>query len=140
MLVQPAEFGKVEPSRLLGLVAGSRVNCMAWDYSAAWEGVTVLPIVAEPALEILNTAEENTPLGFIFLFLFWFLGWLLFGWASLRANVLPRKAAIWVIVGVVLAVLGFVLNLIGNPLSALLLATGLAWMGYTLWSQELSKS
>ncbi len=26
------------------LVAGSRVNCVAWDCSATWEGDTVLPI------------------------------------------------------------------------------------------------
>jgi hypothetical protein len=76
----------------------------------------------------------------MFVFLFWFLGWLLFGLASLRANTLPRGTAIWIMVGVVLAVLGFVLSLRENPFSAILLATGFTLMGYTLWSQELSKT
>jgi hypothetical protein len=89
------------------------------------------------ALEILNAAEKNTPLGFMFVFLFWFIGWLLFELASIRANALPRGTAIWIMVGVVL---GFVLNLRENPLNDILLATGFTWMGYTLWSQELSKS
>ena len=73
----------------------------------------------------------------MFVFLFWFLGWLYFGLASLRANALPRGTAIWIMVGVVL---GFVLNLEENPFSAILLAAGFTWIGYTLWSQELSKS
>jgi hypothetical protein len=36
-------------------------------------------------------------------------------------------------------VLGFVLNLRENPLNDILLFTGFTLLGYTLWSQELSK-
>jgi hypothetical protein len=61
------------------------------------------------------------------------VGFILFGVASLRAGVLPRGAAVLLMVG---AVSGIVSNFVVEiPLVGLLSALGLAWMGYAVWSR-----
>jgi len=64
-----------------------------------------------------------------------FGGQLLFGIASLRADVFPRWAGILLSVGAVVAFVGILaLPPLALLLGTILLASALAWMGWALWS------
>lgn len=63
------------------------------------------------------------------------LGLLLFGFATMRANVLPRWAGLLLIIGVLLAFGSGVSPLIGG-VAAVIFGLGLAWMGYALWVNQ----
>ena len=63
-----------------------------------------------------------------------FLGPVLFGLATLRARVLPRWAAILLIVGPILSMTGLI-PLPGNP-GAVVSALGIAGLGYGAWSKK----
>jgi hypothetical protein len=69
--------------------------------------------------------------GIILTFVIFTLGWFLFGLASFRANVLPRGAAVLLMVG---AVLFFILTLLELPLWSVVLGVAVAWLGYALRS------
>lgn len=103
------------------MIAGS-------DWSAAFFG----PWVAEAAPELLEAEPSGAiTAGFILTLVLFALGYLLFGLASLQAQVLPRGAAVLLIIG---AVLTFVLIFIELPLEVVVLGAAVAWMGYALWS------
>lgn len=64
------------------------------------------------------------------------VGWVLFGIATLRAGIYPRAAASLLIAGTLILVLPL-------PLSSVVFAAALAWMGYFLFrksSQEAVRS
>lgn len=64
------------------------------------------------------------------------LGWLLFGVATARANVLPRLAAIVATAGAI--PFGFEPALppaLGN-IAAIVFGVGILWLGYALWSEK----
>jgi hypothetical protein len=72
--------------------------------------------------------------GFIISMLFYLLGWLLFGLASLTARVLPRWAAVLVLVGLVT---GFLFIATSFPLLALpVTEIGIAGLGLALWQRR----
>ncbi len=102
-----------------------------------WVFAFVVPTLAEAAPAVLDAEEPPGTLGIaLFLsFILFTLGWLLFGVASLRARVFPRWASVLLIIG---AILSFIVDMLPFdmpiPLDLLVLGTGLAWMGYTLWS------
>jgi hypothetical protein len=99
---------------------------------SAWSEAFITPAVAEAAPELLGADPSGLlAAGVILTFGLFALGWLLFGLASLRARVLPRGAAVLLMVG---AVLFFVLLLLEFPAWTVVLGAALAWMGYALWS------
>ncbi len=110
----------------------------AMVFGVQWSAAFIGPWVAEAAPELLD-AEPSGMLaaGFILSFALLALGWLLFGLASLRARVLPRGAAVLLMVG---AVLLFVILSLELPGSTVVFGAALAWMGYALWSGKALRS
>jgi hypothetical protein len=64
------------------------------------------------------------------------LGGLLFGIATFRAGILPRWAAILLVIGSALAPVAALLPLEQQPKVALPVGIALAWLGYALWSER----
>lgn len=97
-----------------------------------WSAAFIGPWLAGVAPELLDSEPSAVLIAGIMLsFVLLALGWLLFGLASLRARVLPRGAAVLLMVG---AALMFVLLLLELPGSTLVFGVALAWMGYALWT------
>lgn len=71
---------------------------------------------------------------FILVDVVFLLGFILFGIATLRANVLPRRAATVMLVGAVAVAISDYLPNFVAPTGAVLLGLGFAWLGYALWS------
>jgi hypothetical protein len=69
--------------------------------------------------------------GVLVSYLLFALGWFLFGLVSLRARVLPRGAAILMMVG---ALLFLVIGILELPFAGMVYGAAVAWMGYALWS------
>lgn len=89
--------------------------------------------LAEAAPELLEAEPAGTlAAGLLITFGLFALGWLLFGLASLRAGVLPRGAAVLLMIG---AVLFPALGVLGIPFAGLAFGAAVAWMGYALWSR-----
>lgn len=94
-----------------------------------WAQLFVAPSLATEAPGVL----DNEPTGMLaagFMIVFP-LGWLLFGIATLRAQVYPRAAAIVLIVGSVITFLPL-------PLTGLVLDVAVAWLGLTLMSGQVA--
>jgi hypothetical protein len=124
----------------LGLFAFAMVFIgMALVTSNAYFGVFIqagladLIILAE---EAGVTVQEPIAagIGFMTTLLLYTLGWLLFGLISLRARVLPRWAAVLVLVGLVSGFLFLATNfsLLAMPVTEL----GIAWLGFALWQES----
>jgi hypothetical protein len=103
----------------------------------------IAPVLAAQAPAMLDAINAYPPVAALngLLILGFFLGFILFGIATLRARVLPRQAAILMVIGTPLYMVGIVLSLlvfealwIVAILGALALGLGLAWAGYALWS------
>jgi hypothetical protein len=124
---------QAEETGSLGLIAfvaalGGTLMLFAVVWSEAFMG----PFLAEATPNVIDAEPSGAFLfGLMLSFVLPALGWLLFGLASLRASVLPRGAAVLLMVG---AVLFLVLVLLDLPLSASVLGAAVLWMGYTLWS------
>jgi len=118
-------------------------------YAVEWERTFILPILAQIIPNVLDHPDPNQAnlsqihtfdaaqtIGFLLLF----VGWLLFGLATLRAGVLPRGAAVLLMVGAVLAAFwavdpfGGVFGLTGAGVSFGYAA--FAWMGYAVWARR----
>jgi hypothetical protein len=112
-------------------------------FALEWSRAFIFPILAQaipslldhPDPNLTQTLDAEQTIGFLLLF----GGWLLFGLATLRAGVLPRGAAVLLMVGAVLAAFwavdpfGGVFELTGAGVSWGYAA--LAWMGYRVWSR-----
>ena len=100
--------------------------------SLEWSTAFLFPGLAESAPEFLDGDPSGTALaGFLATVLLLTVGWLLFGLASLRAGVLPRGPVSLLLAGtVIVLVLGFA----DAPFIDVVWGLGLAWLGYTLWS------
>jgi hypothetical protein len=98
-----------------------------------WSGAFIFPWLATEAQPGLLEAEPSgtVVVGFLLTFVLLSVGGLLFGFASLRAGVLPRGAGVLLMVG---GVLGSALDLLNLPFSAVVIGASLAWVGYALWS------
>jgi hypothetical protein len=88
----------------------------------AWAGMFMVPALATEAPDFLDAG----PPGLFLTFTGLGVGWLVFGIATLRARLYPRRAAILVIVGAVI----FALPL---PFTAIVLAGAVAWLGFHLF-------
>jgi hypothetical protein len=113
-------------------------------FALEWARTFIWPVLAQaipslldhPDPNLIQTFEAAQTIGFLLAF----VGWLLFGVASLRAAALPRGAAVLVMLGGVLATFwalepfGGVFELSGIGVS--LGYVGFAWMGYVVWSRR----
>jgi hypothetical protein len=112
-------------------------------FAVEWERTFILPILAHVIPNLVDNADpkltQTFQVGQTIGFLLLFGGWLLFGLATLRAGVLPRGAAVLLMVGAVLAAFwavdpfGGVFELTGAGVSWGYAA--FAWMGYRVWSR-----
>jgi len=103
---------------------------------------SVLAAQAPAMLDAINAYPSVVALNWLWIVGF-FLGSTLFGIATLRDRVLPRKSSILMTIGSPLQLVGGVLSqFVFEPLfivvilGALALGLGLAWAGYSLWSQN----
>ncbi len=136
---------QAEKVGILGLIAFLMAfTGSALGYAWSWMETFVWPVVAHAAPRLLDHPEPvsyqalqalnaSDTIGFLLAI----VGVVLFAVASLRARVLPRWAAVLVIVG---AVWGFVLGSgfvgVEVPFGLTLVGLGLAWMGYAVWSHK----
>lgn len=89
-------------------------------------------MIAKEAPEVLDLEPSGVlAAGVIVSYVLFSLGMLLFGLATLQANLLPRVSAYLLMVG---AVLFFILSLLELPFWTVFLGVAFAWMGYALWS------
>ena len=105
----------------------------------------IAPVLAAGApamLEAINAYPPVAALNGLWIVGF-FLGFILFGIATLRARVLPRQAGILMAIGSPLQLVGGVLSqFVFEPLFSVViigsaaLGLGLAWAGYSLWSHN----
>ena len=105
----------------------------------------IAPVLAAQApamLDAINTYPPVVALN-VLLTVGFFLGFIFFGIATLRAHVLPRQTGILMIIGSPLNIVGAVLGLLVSEalwivaiLGALVLGLGLLWAGYWLWSSK----
>jgi hypothetical protein len=169
------------PAHLLGLVSGTLMHLgLVGLYArqveqAGWLGLvgfvlafvggafastiqyvtsTVVPLIAAQAPTLFDQAMTPPPFAPPLFVLGFILGHILFGFATMRAGVLPRGSGLLVIIGVVLFFLGEI-SFLGQRLAAPALqqvfdlihrlrvivllgdaafGLGFAWMGYALWS------
>lgn len=106
------------------LVAALGTLLLAGDW---WYESFVVPLIAAQAPELLATAPSGIILiGAAATFGSFALGWVLFGIASYRARVFPRRAAILMVVGGVAGILAL------SPPFQIPLALAVAWMGSSL--------
>ena len=115
-----------ETAGLLGLVGflGAFIGTVFFT-GFFWANIFVAPALAIRAPEFLDLGGRFP--GFYLSLLVYAVGWLLFGLASLRARVYSRGPAIALIVGAAL-------DLLGAPLSGLVIDAAFIWLGFSLLS------
>lgn len=126
---------QAQQTGLMGLVAfvltfvgGAMATGSAW--SEAFFG----PWLAEAAPELMETDPAGSVIaGVILSYLLFTLGWFLFGLLSLRAKVLPRGAAMLLMLG---AALFLVLGFLELPFASVVFGAAIAWLGFALWSSS----
>ena len=101
-----------------------------------WGGGFIVPALTSAAPEFLDQVAEAPPgivaAGFISTFALFALGWLLFGMASLKANIFPALPLWLLIIG---AILGLVSRIAGLGIPGVLFGVALAWLGWRLWRE-----
>ena len=90
-----------------------------------WANIFVAPALAVGAPEFLDQGGRFP--GFRLSLIIYAVGWLLFGLASLKARVYPRAP-------VVALIIGAALDLVGAPLSGLVIDAAFVWLGFSLFS------
>jgi hypothetical protein len=137
---------QAEKAGILGLVAFLLTFlCIAPRFAWYWIETLVFPILAQAAPRLLDNPEPVPPALNVFgtvdqiSVLLLLVGVLLFGVASLRARVLPRWAAVLVLVGAAVDLLMTVLG-VDFPFGAAVASPGLAWMGYAVWAHKRTTS
>ena len=90
-----------------------------------WANIFVAPALAVGAPEFLDQGGRFP--GFRLSLITYAVGWLLFGLASLKARVYPRAS-------VVALIIGAALDLVGAPLSGLVIDAAFVWLGFSLFS------
>lgn len=103
---------------------------------------TVLPLVAAQMPVLFDQVAAPSPAGVFMLILGYVLGYILFGIATMRADVLPRWSGLLLIIGVLFFMVSET-PLFDRTLSHVIVTSGdvlfgigFAWMGYALWSEK----
>ena len=110
---------------LLGFLVAFLGTALA--VGAFWAITFTEPAFAQVAPELLAQGPSGwLNFGFTLSFALTSLGWLLFGVATLRAGVYPRAGAILLIVGALI-------SFIPLPLTEVILAVAIAWLGLELF-------
>ncbi len=110
---------------LLGFLVAFLGTALA--VGAFWAVTFTEPAFAQVAPELFAQGPPGwLNFGFILSFALTSVGWLLFGVAMLRAGVYTRAAAILLIVGALI-------SLVPLPLTEVILAVAIAWLGYELF-------
>jgi len=104
---------------LLALVGTAIVMGSLWDQTFR------VPTLAQVTPTVLEHPPALVTFGFIFSFVLFGLGWLLFGFEAYRARVYPRPAVILLIVGVLL-------DIPPLPFASPVFAVAVAWLGFAL--------
>jgi len=101
-----------------------------------------LPLIAAEAPAIFDQAMASPAFIVVMLVLGYIVGYILFGVATMRAGVLPRWAALMLIIGASFFLISQT-GLVGGMLLHVIVTVGdvvfglgLAWMGYALWSEK----
>ncbi len=92
-----------------------------------WANLFVAPALAVGAPEFLDQGGRFP--GFRLSLFIYAVGWLLFGLASLKARAYPRAPVIALIIGAAL-------DLLGAPLSGLVIDAAFVWLGFSLFSRR----
>jgi hypothetical protein len=99
---------------------------------ATWSEAFFGAWLVRAAPELLDAEPAGIVVaGALLSFVLFALGWFLFGLVSLRAEVLPRGAAILLMIG---AALFAVIGAMELPFATIIFGTALTWMGYRLWT------
>ncbi len=120
---------------LLGLL-GFVITVMALvvNVSFRYVAIFVVPVLQAQYPDALKAVSQGPITVFIsVIFLLFVVGYVLFGIATLRADMLPRWTAWLLIVGPVVNYLGMMIPL-ASPLGSVLIGVGIAGMGYELWA------
>ena len=137
---------QAEKAGILGLVAFLLTFlCITPRFAWYWIETFVFPILAQAAPRLLDNPEPVPPALNVFgavdqiSVLLLLVGVLLFGVASLRARVLPRWAAVLVLVGTAVPL---VLSFVGVeiPFVGTVATLGFAWMGFAVWAHKQAPS
>jgi hypothetical protein len=142
-------LAQFEPAGRLGLVSFLMVFFGTLFFAVSNNYGFIAPVLAAGAPEMLaaiNAYPSVVTLNAL-LAVGFFLGFIFFGIATLRARRLPRQAGILMLIGSPLNLVGSGLGLlvleafwIVAILGAVALGLGLAWAGYSLWSgKEIMK-
>jgi hypothetical protein len=99
------------------------------DWSSAFMAPWLAEITAPGVLDAEPTGIFIA--GILITFVLFSAGYFLFGLVSLQAEVLPRGAAVLLMVG---AVLFFAMALFELGFEGVVLGAAIAWLGYALWS------
>jgi hypothetical protein len=107
-------------------------------FGTGWAFMILAPGLAAAAPDVLDAGIRAPSAwlgiaGFLIPIGLTFLGWLLFGLASLRAGVFPRWAAALLMVGMLLLLVADAIHLPVIP--NVVFGVGLARMGYAVWSE-----
>jgi hypothetical protein len=98
---------------------------------ALWSELFITPALAAEAPELL-AAELGIP-GFVLIALLGAVGWVLFGVATMRAGVYPRWAALFLMIGGVLA------YFFPLPLAGIIFSVTVAYLGFMLFTGEVRR-
>jgi hypothetical protein len=140
---------QVKEAGWLGL-AGFLLYSLSWVLTAlfTFAEVFILPLLATKAptlaegfLGIFTSSAGDPIFGVLAALwkltgLLYMLGGALFGFATFRAGILPRWAAILLTLGSALAPVAALLPPEHEPKVALPVGLALAWLGYALWSER----
>jgi hypothetical protein len=101
-------------------------------FGFAWALLFVFPGMAKSVPAFLDEMAKEPDIGVVITLFLVTVGWFLFGFASLRAKILPAGSAWMVMVG---AFLALVLNTMQLPFSWVIFDFGVIWMGWWLWKE-----
>ena len=119
---------QLEDGGLLGMVGFLVAFCgTVMAVGTFWADAFVAPSLAPEEPGLLDAPPRALAAGFTLSYGSVALGWLLFGWATLRVGFYPRAAG-------VLLVIGAALTWLPLPLSGVPFSAAVAWIGYTLFS------
>jgi len=113
----------------LGLIAFLLTTVGSLLYGGiVWTDLFMFPAVEQVAPQLADEPTAAMLTGFLLSMAFYFVGWLLFGVATLRARVVTRRVAVALLVGVAALLVSFVAYV---PGLLVLFYAAVGWLGLT---------